>query len=137
MANREQFYILAVDDDPDALELYAEVLEPEGYRLVKANNGADALEKVRSTVGQPYLIFLDLMMPRMDGLEFVRRKRRDPVLADVPVVFVSAIADRHRLPERPDIKAWLPKPVDIKELRGHASVWESLARLNSPDPLLP
>ena len=65
--------ILAVDDDVDILDLLEISLDSDGYNVITAVNGLDAIEKAKSHV--PDLILLDLMMPKMDGIEFIRRAR--------------------------------------------------------------
>jgi CheY-like chemotaxis protein len=82
--------ILIVDDDDDIRELLAEFLEDEGYRVVTARNGLDALGRLRAGGAPPCLILLDLMMPVMNGFQFLEAFRSDPALALIPVAVVSA-----------------------------------------------
>ena len=82
--------ILVVDDDDDIRELLAEFLQDEGYRVMTARNGSDALTQLRAGGTRPCLILLDLMMPVMNGFEFLEAFRRDPALALIPVAVVSA-----------------------------------------------
>jgi CheY-like chemotaxis protein len=81
--------ILVVDDDHAIRESLSELLEDEGYHVAKATNGQEALE-VLARVGPPCVILLDLMMPVMDGYEFMGRKTADPALASIPVVVITA-----------------------------------------------
>jgi CheY-like chemotaxis protein len=88
--------ILVVDDDEDTRDAIRQVLEAEGYKVAIAANGQQALELLRSG-SIPALIMLDLMMPVMSGEEFVDKQRRDPTLARIPVVILTAggtIADK-------------------------------------------
>lgn len=88
--------VLVVDDEPDVRELTRRTLESEGLSVREAGNGQEALEEVARK--RPGLIILDLMMPVMDGFEFVLRLRQDPDNADLPVVVVTAkdlTADDH------------------------------------------
>jgi PAS domain S-box-containing protein len=80
--------ILVVDDDPGARELMRRTLEREGYEVVEAENGRIALERLRERT--PGLILLDLVMPEMDGLEFVGEIRKHPAWRTVPIVVVTA-----------------------------------------------
>jgi CheY-like chemotaxis protein len=81
--------ILIVDDDEDIRETLAELLELEGYATVKAANGAQALAKLRQEAA-PCVILLDLMMPVMNGFEFLATQRADAQLAAIPVLVLSA-----------------------------------------------
>ena len=82
--------ILIVDDDDDIRELLAEVLEDEGYRVATARNGLDALTQLRAGGARPSMILLDLMMPVMNGFQFLEAFRRDPALSPIPIAVVSA-----------------------------------------------
>lgn len=84
--------VLVVDDDPDICEVMELILESRGYCVRTAEDGIEALRLLRSGE-EPCLIFLDLMMPRMDGIEFRDEQRRDPNLAAIPVVMISAGGD--------------------------------------------
>ncbi len=86
MSNR----ILAVDDEPDALELIEFNLKGAGFEVVTATDGPGALKKARSLM--PALIVLDLMLPDMDGLEVCKQLRRDPATARIPIVMLTAKA---------------------------------------------
>src|SRR5688572_13333187 len=86
--------ILLVDDDNDIRETYGEVLVDEGYQVVLARDGLEALEYLEGTATLPDLILLDLMMPRMDGNQFRGRQLETPRLADIPVVVISASQSR-------------------------------------------
>src|SRR5450755_3211947 len=83
--------VMVVDDDLGCREVLTEFLRIWGYDVEVAANGKEALEKLH-TVGQPppSVILLDLMMPVMGGREFRQEQLRDPLLAKIPVVIVSA-----------------------------------------------
>jgi diguanylate cyclase (GGDEF)-like protein/PAS domain S-box-containing protein len=80
--------ILVVDDNPGNRKLVVALLGHEGHRMVEANDGADGLEAARAE--NPDLVISDILMPSMDGFEFVRRLRADPKLHDVSVIFYTA-----------------------------------------------
>jgi transcriptional regulator with GAF, ATPase, and Fis domain/CheY-like chemotaxis protein len=80
--------ILAVDDDPPARELLVALLTPVGHVVIEAADGAEALAKVHSE--RPDIVITDILMPTMDGFEFVRQLREDPELRDIPVFFWTA-----------------------------------------------
>ena len=81
--------ILVVDDDPDVREALADLLHSRGYRVSSAADGAKALQWLRES-DAVCLILLDLMMPVMDGHEFLEHRNADPALAGIPVVVITA-----------------------------------------------
>src|SRR5580700_10654286 len=90
-AMREPPLILVVDDVPDNVEILQMRLESQGYEVVTAGDGVEALEKTREL--RPDLILLDIMMPKMDGIETVKRLKADASLPFIPVILVTAKAD--------------------------------------------
>lgn len=82
--------LLLVDDEPQNLFVLAELLSTD-YRVLTAKSGARALQLVAETL-QIDLVLLDIMMPAMDGYEVMRRLQADPKMAQVPVIFVTAMA---------------------------------------------
>jgi signal transduction histidine kinase/DNA-binding response OmpR family regulator len=91
--------VLAVDDDPTALELIDAVLRPEGYTVLRAASGPEALQLARQEL--PALVILDLLMPGMDGFDVVEALRADPVTDQIPIVILTSktieAADLERL----------------------------------------
>jgi CheY-like chemotaxis protein len=85
---RSEAPILVVDDDPGSREMIRRQLRHSDHRLVEAQNGQEALERAAECV--PALVILDLMMPVMDGFEFLDRFREQPQFARVPVIVVTA-----------------------------------------------
>lgn len=81
--------ILIVDDEPDTLVLIRDLLEGEGYEVRTAEDGASAIESLRRH--SPDLIVLDLMMPGMDGFEFVRHKTKLGLADGVPIIVLTAL----------------------------------------------
>jgi CheY-like chemotaxis protein len=82
--------ILVVDDQPAIREMFAALLEDEGYIVACAANGKDALDHLRQVEELPGLILLDLAMPVMTGYEFLREQQRDATLAPIPVILMTA-----------------------------------------------
>jgi CheY-like chemotaxis protein len=82
--------ILVVEDDEDIREVMLETLQDEGYRVVGAPDGAAALAFLRSAESRPVVMLLDLMMPGMNGAEFRAEQIKDPALATIPVILLSA-----------------------------------------------
>lgn len=107
--------LLVVEDDPSVRETLSELLQLEGYRVVEACHGGEALARLREGL-QPCLILLDLMMPVMNGWEFRVLQAGDPDLAGIPVVVLSATRNlRESLPPvRP--AGFLCKPVEYDTL---------------------
>jgi CheY-like chemotaxis protein len=111
--------IFIVDDDNDTRNALSELLEAEGFSVDGAPNGREALARLRSGRVHPAAILLDLMMPGMDGWDFRSEQMRDPELARVPVVIVSASGfspESIRLQFRP--AAYVPKPIERAALLG-------------------
>ena len=88
---RDPPLILVVDDVPDNVDILQMRLESQGYEVVTAGDGVEALEKTRQLL--PDLILLDIMMPKMDGIETVKRLKADASLPFIPVILVTAKAD--------------------------------------------
>jgi formate hydrogenlyase transcriptional activator len=83
--------ILVVDDTPHNISILFDALSHYGYRVLAERDGKSALEQVK--YAQPDLILLDVMMPGMDGFETCRRLKHDPATADIPVIFMTALAE--------------------------------------------
>ncbi len=80
--------ILAIDDDPMAIELIEAVLTPEGYTVLKATGGEEGVVMARQE--RPAVVILDLLMPEVDGFTVVERLRADPATADIPIVILTS-----------------------------------------------
>lgn len=107
--------ILVVDDDADIRETMIDLIRDQGYEAIGATDGHDALGRLRASSRKPCLILLDLMMPRMDGWQFREVQRKDPALADIPVVVISAYRDSHRGTDLGAVDH-LDKPVAVESL---------------------
>jgi phosphoserine phosphatase RsbU/P len=83
--------ILVVDDTPTNVDVVSSILEAEGFRILTAANGPTARSLSRS--GQPDLILLDVMMPGETGFETCARLKSDPITAEIPIIFLSALDD--------------------------------------------
>jgi putative two-component system response regulator len=119
--------IVIVDDSPVGLQHLAMILASPAYELVLASSGAEALSKAKHL--QPDLILLDVLMPEMDGFEVCRRLRTDPVLAEVPVLIVTALDDRESRLKGLNAGAddFITKPIDPDELEARV---RTILRLN-------
>lgn len=119
--------ILIVDDEPVGRQTLEALLFAQGYNLVFAANGTEAL--ARASESAPDLILLDVMMPDMDGFEVCERLRADPLLADVPIIMVTALDDRDSRLQGIESGAddFITKPYDRVELRARV---QTITRLN-------
>lgn len=104
--------LLVVEDDRDLREVLSDSLRLEGFDVLEAVDGLDALEQLRRGV-RPALVFLDLVMPRMDGRQLLGAMRAEGALADIPVVLVTGTPPRELQGE---VRAILKKPVGVDEL---------------------
>lgn len=122
--------VLVVEDDADLREVLAECLRLEGYRVAETVDGSDALNLLRSGA-RPALIFLDLIMPRMDGRQFLGMVRDDVELARIPVVLVTGTPPQDLAGQ---VVAVLKKPIGINELLGYARRYVQGGAAERPDP---
>jgi two-component system cell cycle response regulator len=107
-------WVLIIDDDFATREMVSHFLAGAGYRVCVACNGADAIECLRHHE-RPDVILLDVKMPVMDGCAFCQQKQRDPELAGIPLIVVSAIADSAEVTAL-GARARLQKPFDTIQL---------------------
>jgi adenylate cyclase len=84
--------VLVVDDDPTLISLLGKTLEKEGYRVISASNGVEALSLARQH--RPQVITLDVLMPQMDGWTALRELKADAALRDIPVIMVTVLSER-------------------------------------------
>ena len=107
--------ILVVDDDPDFVLINRVILEAEGYEVLEAANGGEAMEMICQE--RPDLILLDVMMSTiLEGVDLSKAIESDPNLRDIPIVMVSSIATSEYAADFPDderipIAAWISKPI--------------------------
>ncbi|MBI5027046.1 MAG: response regulator [Nitrospirae bacterium] len=116
MAEPKKSKVLVVDDEEKSLRLLDSLLTAAGYETESATNGVKALSRAKDF--KPDLILLDIMMPEMDGYKVCRRLKSDSNTKDIPVVMITALADRESKLEGLDAGAsdFLTKPVDRVEL---------------------
>ena len=101
--------ILIVEDDEDIRSVIVDLLESEGYVTLSASNGKEALEILKKAA-KPCLVLLDMMMPIMNGRQFLDTIMSDSRLAPLPVLIVSAVADKSIAEGS---IGYLRKPIDI------------------------
>lgn len=116
---RGRAHVMVVEDDRDTREVVKLILELDGMGVSEAADGLDALQQLHKLKKDdptcPCAIVLDIMMPRCSGLEFRRLQLEDPVVADVPIVVLSAVADQMPMEE---LRAFarMSKPFDPDQL---------------------
>lgn len=105
--------ILVVDDNIDIRLLLKKRLETEGYEVITAENGIEAQDVIKQNL--PCVVILDLMMPIMDGWQFLDwKKEQEKEIADLPVLVVSAISSYTKAPE--GVQGFLSKPVSVSHM---------------------
>ncbi len=105
--------VLIVEDDPDIRQSLKDAIDLEGFKTLEAANGVEGLQALHRA-DRPCLVLLDLMMPVMNGWDFLKAMRSDDLLATVPVLVVTAFS---RAPESSDnVVKVLKKPVDLEAL---------------------
>lgn len=114
--NKKDIKILLVDDEPDILEIVGYNLSNQGYQVITAENGVEAVKKAKKEY--PHLIILDVMMPEMDGIETCETIRKIPELKDVVITFLTARGEDYSQVAGFDAGAddYITKPIKPKVL---------------------
>ena len=117
----EKKRILIVDDEPDFSMIVQTYLEKEGFATEVAYNGVEGFEKIKAN--PPDAIVLDVMMPEMDGYELCAALKKDPAYANIPIVLLTAVADRvtstkysHYDGMSTEADDYLPKPASAEDI---------------------
>jgi CheY-like chemotaxis protein len=108
--------IVVVEDDADTREALGDLLRLLGYTVATAENGRRALDLLRTMEDTPCLILLDIMMPIMNGWQFLEEQRADPKLSNIPVVVLSADVSASARADEVAVAAFLNKPVNVGAL---------------------
>ncbi len=124
----ERSKVLVVDDEPDVLLLCRVNLEFEGYEVVEATDGEEAMEMVRAE--SPDVVLLDVMMPKMDGWQVLSAIKGDEELHDIPVVMLTA-----KVQDQDQIRGWSQGAADyITKPFSPLSLSQVIAEVVSNDP---
>ena len=107
--------ILIVEDEPSIRETLRALLELEGYPVYAAENGKEGLRLLRE-IPRPCLVLLDLLMPVMNGMEFLEAKSHEDTIAAIPVCVVSGVAERPALPPISQFSQFIKKPIEFDGL---------------------
>ena len=124
-----KYLILVVDDSADNLAFISLDLQQQGYRVVTANNGEDAVAVATQML--PHLILMDINMPELDGLGATRRIREHTPLREVPVVAITAFGTEgfQRAAYDAGVSGYLTKPIDLDRM--HLLIARLLSPTNS------
>ncbi len=117
--------VLVVDDEPEAVELLTEFLSSKGYEVLTATSGEEALRRVKEE--RPHLVLLDIQMPKMNGLEVLRRIREiDP---EMGVIMATGVNEEDVGRKALELGAfdYVVKPLDMKYLEG--SLWYKITTM--------
>lgn len=113
--NAKRDTVLIIEDDDAIRQSLRDILEDEGYDVVESANGQEALQSLRHGLS-PCLILLDLMMPVMNGWEFRVEQMKEPVLAAIPVVVISADRSLSEKAYAISAASYLQKPIRLDKL---------------------
>lgn len=113
--------ILVVDDDPDLVESVSMKLEAEQYRVAKAYDGVEAMDRIKEE--RPALVILDVMMPRKNGYQLCDELKKSEEYKDIVVVLLTAVADAvkstsytHQDGKNTLADDYIPKPIELDKL---------------------
>ena len=106
--------IVVIDDDPDFLEITERMLLKEGYSAISVNSPEASLQVVRAA--QPVAVFVDVLMPNMDGWDVIKILKNDPVTSTIPVFMLSILEERQKGVEH-NAADFITKPLDTNKLR--------------------
>ena len=121
--------ILIVDDHEDNVELLRARLESWGFETLSAKDGAEALHMIESSL--PDLVLLDVMMPKVDGMEVARRVKNNPDLPFIPIIMQTALDSTENKVEGLEAGAddYITKPIDFPELKARVNSMLRIKRL--------
>ncbi|WP_299452240.1 response regulator transcription factor [uncultured Microscilla sp.] len=116
MEDTPVYKVLVVDDEPDIVELLQYNLEKAGYEVKTANNGKEAIKVAKTFL--PHLILMDIMMPKMDGVEAGRQLREIPEIADTYIIYLTARVEEYSELAAFDVGAddYITKPIRPRAL---------------------
>ena len=125
--------ILIVEDSEDFRTMVGRLYEAEGYAVEVATDGADALKKLHARPDLPALILVDIMMPVMDGFGFCKEVSRDPTLANIPILVMSADSRVEEKAKATAAQGCIAKPVDLDTLIAVAEKYAVTGESRSSD----
>ena len=117
--------ILVIEDEKDMVEILAALLKKEGYEVDVAYDGEEGLSKIKAT--KPELVLLDIMLPKLDGRDMLKKAKEDPDIKDIPIVILSAKAEQwdRELALKLGAEEYIEKPLEaLKLLRQISNVFK-------------
>ncbi|MBI1290486.1 response regulator [bacterium] len=132
--------ILIIDDEPDVRAMAAAIISTKGHETLEAGDGVEGMEVMERE--RPDLVICDLMMPRMSGLEVIKRKKRNDALASIPIIILSAMATDTHPPEfwirSLGVDDYIVKPFDPLDLLGRVEyVFRRSGYVSTRGPVTP
>jgi len=110
--------LLLVEDDPMVVRMYQRKLEKDGFQLILAFNGEEGLAALKKE--KPELILLDIMMPKMNGIDMLKTVKADPAFKDIPIVMLTNLGDRpedvQKCKELGAEDYWVKANIPLKEI---------------------
>jgi CheY-like chemotaxis protein len=117
MIDPKSVHVLITEDNEDLSLIYSTKLASEGYNVVTAGDGKEAFDRIREQM--PDIILLDIIMPRMDGLEFLRKARKEPDLEHIPIVIMTNLGqdeDRAQCEKLGAVRFMVKTELNIEQL---------------------
>ena len=129
--------ILCVDDEPSILKIFEGLLAPNDYEIIKAQDGQEALEKLNEE--RVDLVLMDIMMPKLDGLEACKRTKGDERTRDIPVVIITALSAKADWVKGIEAGAedFISKPFDAREILERVKILLERKSLSERNALFP
>lgn len=106
--------ILVIDDDPGILQLLKIMLESHDFEVLVLQSGKGVVKKVKSFA--PAVVFLDIWMPGIDGVEIAKLLKKDTSTKDIPIILLSALSKARKLSQSIQVEGFLAKPFEMEEL---------------------
>ena len=108
--------ILIADDEPDIITLLVSILKSEDYDVITASDGAEALMAIK--ISHPDVVILDIMMPKLDGMQVLQKVREDTEISSIPVIMLTAKASDKDILSGYKYGAnyYIPKPFEISDI---------------------
>lgn len=119
--NQKNKKIMVVEDDPFVMDIYCTKLNQDGYEILRAENGAEAVKKLEEET--PDLVLLDIIMPYVDGLQVLRKIKADEKLKNIPVILLT------NLSQKEDINEGLGLGADDYLIKSHFTPSEVLEKI--------
>ena len=121
--------VLVVDDEKQIRDLLQKFLKREGYEVIVASDGKEAIELAKKE--RPEVVLLDIKLPKIDGIEVCRRLKADREIAFLPILMISAFEDKRPEAEGAGAEGFISKPVDLMQVSVQIKTTLNLRMLKS------